>query len=110
MNGLLVRCSLVAAALVATFSMAPRYAAQDAPSGAQKPTPRTPDGHPDLSGFYNLVDIYKGDPVEEKPGQHVVVKSADGSVFFDYGGSNQGDGGARIRQTQNGKVNRLDRT
>jgi hypothetical protein len=110
MNGLLVRCSLVAAALMATFSMAPRCAAQDAPSGAQKPTPRAPDGRPDLSGFYNLVDIYKGDPVEEKPGQHVVVKSADGSVFFDYGGSNQGDGGARIRQTQNGKVNLLDRT
>ena len=55
--------------------MAPRCAAQGAQGAApaaQKPTPRTPDGHPDLSGFYNLVDIYKGDPVAEKPGQHVV--------------------------------------
>jgi hypothetical protein len=64
-----------------------------------------------LSGFYNLGDIFAGDPVEEKPGQHVVVRSADGSVFFDYGGANGagGDGDAKIRQTQNGKVNVLDR-
>ena len=80
-------------------------------TAASKPTPRTPDGHPDLSGFYNLGDIFAGDPVEEKPGQHVVVRSADGSVFFDYGGANGagGDGEAKIRQTQNGKVNVLDR-
>jgi hypothetical protein len=85
-----------------------------APSAAQsKPTPRTPDGHPDFSGFYNLADIYHGDPKEEKPGQHVVNRSEDGSVFFDYGGANgaggEGGGGARVRQTQNGKVNLLDR-
>lgn len=84
-------------------------------AAASKPTPRTPDGHPDLSGFYNLVDIYHGDPKEEKPGQHVVSRAPDGSVFFDYGGANgsTGDdspGGPRIRQTQNGKVNMLDRT
>ena len=76
-----------------------------------KPTPRTPDGHPDFSGFYNLVDIYHGDPVEEKPGQHVVSRAENGSVFFDYGGANGGgdEGNTRIRQTQNGKVNMLDR-
>jgi hypothetical protein len=80
-------------------------------SAASKPTPRTPDGHPDFSGFYNLVDIYHGDAKEEKPGQHVVNRSEDGSVFFDYGGANGGgdEGGTRIRQTQNGKVNLLDR-
>jgi hypothetical protein len=79
-------------------------------SAASKPTPRTTDGHPDLSGFYNLVDIYRGDPKEEKPGQHVVNRTKDGSVFFDYGGANGGgDEGARVRQTQNGKVNLLDR-
>jgi hypothetical protein len=81
-------------------------------SATSKPTPRTPDGHPDLSGFYNLVDIYHGDPKEEKPGQHVVSRGQDGSVFFDYGGANGStgdDGGARVRQTQNGKVNLLDR-
>lgn len=57
-----------------------------------KTTPRTPDGHPDFSGFYNLNAIYHGDPKEEKPGQHVVSRNADGSVFFDYGGANQGAG------------------
>src|SRR5438067_5025487 len=94
---------------------APRCAAQTpakaAAAAASKPTPRTPDGHPDLSGFYNLGDIFAGDPVEEKPGQHVVVRSEDGSVFFDYGGANAagGDGDAKIPQTQNGKVTVLDR-
>jgi hypothetical protein len=92
-------------------------AAQEGPSApsaaASKPTPRMADGHPDFSGFYNLADIYHGDPKEEKPGQHVVNRSEDGSVFFDYGGANSGEGGgeggARVRQTQNGKVNFLDR-
>jgi hypothetical protein len=87
---------------------------QSAPAAKSGPgsktTPRTPDGRPDLSGFYNLVDIYKGDPVEEKPGQHVVTKSPDGSIFFNYGGANSGEGGAGIRQTQNGAVNLVDRT
>src|SRR5260370_7401407 len=55
-------------------------------AAASKPTPRTPDGHPDFSGFYNLDDVYHGDPKEEKPGQHVVNRAENGSVFFDYGG------------------------
>jgi hypothetical protein len=82
-------------------------------SGQAKATPRTPDGHPDLSGFYNLGDVYAGDPVDEKPGQHVVVRSADGSVFFDYGGANSGGSeqvGPRVPQTVNGKTSLLDRT
>src|ERR1700676_2395164 len=79
-------------------------AGQSAASAAvagSKPTPRTPDGHPDFSGFYNLVDIYHGDPKEEKPGQHVVNRAEDGSVFFDYGGGKGGGGGegrSRIRR------------
>jgi hypothetical protein len=88
-------------------------ASASAAAAASKPTPRTPDGHPDFSGFYNLVDVYHGDPKEEKPGQHVVNRAADGSVFFDYGGANGAgaeEGSTRIRQTQNGKVNMLDRT
>ncbi len=110
----------MAPAKAASAKLAPRPAGRPAAqsqaeknnSAAGKPTPRTPDGHPDLSGFYNLGDIFAGDPVEEKPGQHVVVRSNDGSVFFDYGGANAGggDGDAQIRQTQNGKVNLLDRT
>src|ERR1700730_4589687 len=67
--------------------------AASAAAAASKPTPRTPDGHPDFSGFYNLVDIYHGDPIEEKPGQHVVNRAENGSVFFDYGGANGGGGG-----------------
>jgi hypothetical protein len=88
-------------------------AAASATAAASQPTPRTPDGHPDFSGFYNLVDIYHGDPKEEKPGQHVVNRAENGSVLFDYGGANGGgaeEGNTRIRQTQNGKVNMLDRT
>ena len=99
------------------ISTAAQQKAPAAQSAATKPTPRTADGHPDLSGFYNLVDIYHGDLKEEKPGQHVVNRTADGSVFFDYGGANgsTGDdngsnGNTRVRQIQNGKVNMLDRT
>ncbi len=112
---------LVAACSVGLLSLLPipaaaqsGQAAASAAKAASMPTPRTPDGHPDLSGFYNLVDIYHGDPVEEKPGQHVVSRAENGSVFFDYGGANGGGGeeggNTRIRQTQNGKVNMLDRT
>jgi hypothetical protein len=87
--------------------------AASAAAAAGKPTPRTPDGHPDFSGFYNLVDVYHGDPIEEKPGQHVVSRTENGSVLFDYGGANGAgaeEGNTRIRQTQNGKINMLDRT
>jgi hypothetical protein len=88
-------------------------AATSAAAAASLPTPSTPDGHPDFSGFYNLVDIYHGDPKEEKPGQHIVNRAENGSVLFDYGGANGAgaeEGTTRIRQTQNGKVNMLDRT
>jgi hypothetical protein len=112
-----MRCYVAVLVLMSLLSLIPVHGQNAAPaaakpSAAARPTPRTADGHPDLSGFYNLGDIFKGDPVEEKPGQHVVVKSADGSIFFDYGGANagSGDGEARIRQSQNGKVNLLDRT
>ena len=41
---------------------------------AKKPTPRAPDGHPDLTGFY------------DNPFNTTVTKSADGSVSFVLGG------------------------
>jgi hypothetical protein len=107
-------CSFgVVALLPARAAGQSSQAAASAAAAASKPTPRTPDGHPDFSGFYNLVDIYHGDPKEEKPGQHVVNRAENGSVFFDYGGANGGggeEGNTRVRQTQNGKVNMLDRT
>src|SRR5437879_2478676 len=109
--------AVVAAGALAALCVPPLRAqssapAPAAPAAAGKATPRTADGHPDLSGFYNLGDVYAGDPKEEKPGQHVVVRSADGSVFFDYGGANAGNEqvGTRVRQTVNGKTNLLDRT
>ena len=118
MRNALCRLVIVAAAALAALYFLPYCLAQDAAPTAKapaaaKPTPRTPEGHPDLSGFYNLGDIYSGNPVEEKPGQHVVVRSADGSVFFDYGGANAAGSeqvGTKVLQTQNGKVNLLDRT
>jgi hypothetical protein len=124
MNERLNRYLVVAAAGAAAMCFLPWLAApaQDstpaqrgaaAAKVAAKATPRTPDGHPDLSGFYNLGDVYAGDPVDEKPGQHVVVRSADGSVFFDYGGANSGGSeqvGPRVPQTVNGKTSLLDRT
>ena len=108
---------VVAAGLIALWA-APACLAQSAgaakaaAAGGAKATPRTADGHPDLSGFYNLGDVYAGDPKEEKPGQHVVVRSDDGSVFFDYGGANAGTEqvGTKVPQTVNGKTNLLDRT
>jgi len=121
MNAPVTNCRLIAMFLAAglcimLFSLRPVPAAAQAgqsAAAASKPTPRTPDGHPDFSGFYNLIDIYHGDPKEEKPGQHVVNREENGSVFFDYGGANGGggeEGNTRVRQTQNGKVNMLDRT
>jgi hypothetical protein len=119
-NGRLMEAILAAACFIGLLSFLPVPAAAQAgqsaasaAAAASKPTPRTPDGHPDFSGFYNLVDIYHGDPKEEKPGQHVVNRAENGSVFFDYGGANGGggeEGNTRVRQTQNGKVNMLDRT
>src|SRR5713101_5999191 len=41
---------------------------------AKKPTPRAPDGHPDLTGFY------------DNPFNTTVTKGADGSVAFTLGG------------------------
>jgi hypothetical protein len=116
-NSRLIAGFLTAACSIGLLSLLPAVAqaGQSAPAAAaaSKPTPRTPDGHPDFSGFYNLVDVYHGDPIEEKPGQHVVNRAENGSVLFDYGGANGAgaeEGNTRIRQTQNGKVNMLDRT
>jgi len=44
---------------------------------AKKPTPRAPDGHPDLTGFY------------DNPFNTTVKKGSDGSVSFTLGGGNR---------------------
>lgn len=45
-----------------------------------KTTPRMPDGHPDLNGFWNGQGLHG-----------LFEKSADGSVLFDFGATNAGD-------------------
>ena len=54
---------------------------------AKAPTPRMSDGHPDFSGFYHggTSGITNADE-----GEQVTTKTADGSIFFDYGGANNG--------------------
>ena len=82
-HGLVCRVG-IAVALVAGLAVSAN-AAQNPDSGKQdkhaasprcvgcsvdgKTTPRTFDGHPDFSGFYNRVDVYHGDAKTEKPGQ-----------------------------------------
>jgi hypothetical protein len=62
-------------------------------TAAAMPTPRSSDGHPNLDGFW--VASIAGIPTyhEENPREKLLTRSADGSTFFDYGGSNaQGNG------------------
>jgi hypothetical protein len=49
-----------------------------------KPTPRMPDGHPDFTGYYlnNIAGVSNA-----QPGEQVTTKTADGSIFFAYGGA-----------------------
>lgn len=49
-----------------------------------KPTPRTSDSHPDLSGFYNDDAQFHQDPNEDKPGVHSVTRTSDGSVLLAF--------------------------
>jgi len=61
---------------------------------ATKPTPRAPDGHPDLTGFYvggvAGVPNYGKAPTGDEAGG--LVRAADGSIFFDYAGAEGGAG------------------
>src|SRR5205807_4534116 len=56
------------------------------PASASKATPRMPDGHPDLSGFYDR-DIFHGDPNQELAVQHFINRASDGNIFYDYAGA-----------------------
>jgi hypothetical protein len=56
------------------------------------PTPKLADGHPDFSGFYNNTDRYRGDFNDVESGAHVIDRTSDGNIFFDYGGANVGPG------------------
>jgi hypothetical protein len=51
------------------------------------PAPRMSDGHPDFSGFYHGGT---SGITDAEDGEQVTTKTADGSIFFDYGGANNG--------------------
>jgi len=73
-----------------------------------KPTPRLPDGHPDMTGFYGVgvagVNNYgKAATGSDEAGG--LVRAKDGSLFFDYAGAEGGGGhpddGENVRQAPN---------
>ncbi len=57
------------------------------PAPDTTPVPRMSDGHPDFSGFYHggTSGISEADE-----GEQVTTKTENGSIFFDYGGANNG--------------------
>jgi hypothetical protein len=69
-------------------------AAQRNANAAAAPTPRAPDGHPDLTGFYVEgvagVPNYGKAPTGDEAGG--LVRAPDGSIFFDYAGAEGGAG------------------
>lgn len=60
---------------------------QDVAAGDAKATPRLSNGKPDFSGYYRggIAGVTNAEQVN--PGEQTVVKTADGSVFFAYGGA-----------------------
>jgi len=96
-----------------SFCTVPRAAAQFGPNPARiaaaqaKPTPRMPDGHPDLSGFYGVAVAGVNGYGQAATGAQAggLVKTADGSIFFDYAGAEGGGGhpddGDRVKQNPN---------
>jgi hypothetical protein len=95
----LFKYSIVFAAVVLGFSslLISMAAAQQ---GASKAIPRLENGRPDFSGFYNR-DHFSGDPVEERPGEHVINRIGDGNILFDYAGANQ----AQLHVAPQGEIN-----
>jgi hypothetical protein len=82
-NGRMARMApmVAGAALAALFALAPLHAGQNAQgakpdSPAAKATPRAANGHPDLTGFW-----MNPRPAADQGGD-TVLKSADGSVYF----------------------------
>jgi hypothetical protein len=67
-----------------------------------KATPRMPDGHPDLSGFYGVGVAGITNASED---ERILTAAPDGSIFFNYAGAEGGaghpDDGARVTQAPN---------
>ena len=107
--------TVAAAALVGVLSLilvsepAAQFGNPAAVKTAQAlPTPRMSDGHPDMTGFYGVgvagVNNYGKAPTGSKEAGGL-VKTADGSLFFDYAGAEGGSGnptdGDEVRQAPN---------
>ncbi len=76
---------IVSLLLVATPAAQQGTPAADADAVAM---PRLLNGHPDFSGFYGNSAQFLGDPIEENPFEHIVTRTPDGSIFYNYAGSN----------------------
>lgn len=117
MKSRILTYGVIAAALVGVLSLllVSRPAAQGfgnnpaaQAAALAKPTPRLSDGHPDLSGFYGTgvagVNNYGIAPTGSLAAGGL-VKTADGSLFFDYAGAEGGGGhpedGGLVRQNPN---------
>jgi hypothetical protein len=97
-----IRAAVVAFVLGTLFLASASFAQNRPPASAAaeaKPTPRSADGHPDMSGFW--VASVAGLPTyhEENPSEKILTRGPDGSTFFDYGGANQ-ENGATARKPQ----------
>jgi hypothetical protein len=107
----LIASGMVALLPLALFSLAPASSAQTARQSAApapaapkrwcsgcsvdgKTTPRTPDGHPDFSGFYNWGDDHYIGDTKAQTGGALTSRGEDGSVFFIFGGIGNGGGEA----------------
>jgi len=98
MRARLMNYSVVVLALAAVVGVVSTRAAQNAtPNGKPscigcsvdaKTTPRTPDGHPDLSGFWDD---------QEGGGNNLGARVDGGSVLFDLGGKPSGAAPNRVR-------------
>src|SRR5258706_15232122 len=97
------RALAVALVMAVSFLAFLQAVAQNTPSGGKIPcvgcsvdgktTPRMPDGHPNLNGFWG--GLSGG---AEQGGNHVSERGADGSVLFDFGGADV-DAQGRNRST-----------
>src|SRR5215831_4574447 len=80
-----VRFGLAAPALLGVCLLLTSVSAAQnnaSPKPDAKPIPRLADGHPDFSGFYRGANAGLGEP-----GEQLLTKAADGSVFYAYGGA-----------------------
>jgi len=99
-------CSVVAAFLMTVLSFLPAARGQNGAATPEpkkwcsgcsadgKTTPRTPDGHPDFSGFYNWGDDHYIGDTKAQTGGALTSRTEDGSVFFIFGGIGGGGGEA----------------